>query len=128
MLVSFLAKRVAVLAAAVAAASLYLRGGQIDVGAGVLLGAFVSIYRVYFNRRSLLQAANGGGHGVKNVVVALLSQILVFALLLITALAGAYLFFGFTAGLLLVPLVICINAFSERLGITRNQWGEGGGQ
>ena len=128
MLVGFLAKRVAVLAVAVAAALLYLRSGQIDMGAGVLLGAFVSVYRVYFNHRALMQATTDNGHGAKKMVVALLSQILVFVLLFITALAGVYLFFGFTAGLLLVPLVICINAFSERLGITRNQWGEGSGQ
>lgn len=124
MLVKFLAKRVVVLAAMGAAAAFVLRGYRFDTSLGILLGAAVGLYRLRFNSRVLAQATTSKKPKTSSVLYQLLSQILVFGLLLATIIASIYLFIGFAAGLLSIPLVICVNAFSEKLGITRNGWGE----
>lgn len=125
MLWRFFAKRVAVLAAAVALCLFLLwpAAGPL-LPFGVLLGAFVAVYKIRLSSIFLLAAAASEGAGAKGTLVQLLSQMMAFALLLLAALLDTHLFFGVAAGLLLVPAVICINAVTEKLGLTHNRWGE----
>lgn len=120
MLVRFMAKRVAVLAALGTIVFLLLCGFTLWGPAGIWLGAFLGVYRMYASSR-MIAKTNGGAAGP---VVAQVGLLLVsLAALLVSALVDIRLFAGVAVGLLLAPLFICVNALTERIGLTHNAWG-----
>lgn len=125
MLVSFLAKRVAVMAMMAASAAFIIDGLRPFVPLGILLGAFLGVYRTRLAGRALENAVQGT-RPAKGALLQLLSQMMLFSVLVATALANWRLFAGVAGGLLLLPLFICANAATEWLGLTRNAWGEAG--
>ena len=94
------------------------------IPAGILIGSLLSVYKIRLNSRLLAGAVQSGSPTRKGLVVQFLSQFMVFGVLLATVLVNLRLFAGVAIGILLVPLYICINAITERLGITHNAWGE----
>lgn len=122
-MIGFLAKRVALLALPGAVLSVILTRDA-GFGAGLLLGAFLGVYKLRVSRQLLAASVAASSPRARTLVLQMLSQLLVFALLLLTILVDFALFGGFALGVLLLPLVICINAVSERLGLSKNQWGE----
>lgn len=120
MLVRFMAKRVAVLAVLATIIFLLLCGFTLPGIAGIWLGAFLGVYRMYVSSRVI--AKTGGG--AAGPVIAQVGLLLVsLAVLLVSALVDVLLFAGVAVGLLLAPLFICINALTERIGLTHNAWG-----
>ena len=125
MVVTFLTKRVAVMAIMAASAAFVVDGLRPFVPLGILLGAFLGVYRTRLSTRALENAVQGA-HPAKGVLLQLLSQLLLFSVLVVSAMANLRLFAGVAAGLVLLPLFICANAATEWLGLTRNAWGEVG--
>ena len=120
MLVKFMARRVAVLAAVLCAAAVLLGVFLPWAPVGVCLGAFLGVYRLRVSANALAQAASGAGTAVFAHVALMLASL---AALAVSALVDLRLFAGIAVGLLLVPLVICVNALTERAGLTHNAWG-----
>lgn len=124
LLLRFLAKRAAV-AAVVLSVVCFIPGG---LGAkafvGLLLGTFAALYKIRLFGVFLDGVWRSGRAGAKSAVFQAFSQLAVFGLLLASILLDIRFFAGVTAGLLTVPLVICINAFTEKTGVTRNRWGD----
>lgn len=123
MVVTFLAKRVAVMAIMASSAAFIIDGLRPFVPLGILLGAFLGVYRTRLSSRALENAAQGT-RPAKGALLPLLSQMLLFSVLVVSAVANLRLFAGVAGGLLLLPLFICANAATEWLGLTRNAWGE----
>lgn len=126
MLVRFLAKRMAVLAVAAATFGFIADGLSPVVPLGILLGGFLAVYKTRLNTAAIANAARGGG-AARGGAVQLLFQMLLLGVLAVTAFASLRLFAGVAAGLLLLPLFICVNAATEWLGLTHNAWGEAPG-
>lgn len=122
LLIRFLAKRLAVLGAAVMVFAWVLDGFAPALPLGIALGGFLSVYKSRLTGLALLEVANAGG--MKRAVLPGLMQLATCGLLVLCALFNLKLFAGFAAGLLLLPLFICVNAATEKLGLTHNQWGE----
>lgn len=122
MLLRFLAKRMVVLLAAAAAFAFVIDGFKPAVPLGILVGGFLALYKVRLNS-IVISATVTSGSTAKNSALQVLAQILVLGLLVVTIVLDMRLFIGLTAGLLLLPLFICVNAFTERLGLTHNTFG-----
>lgn len=124
MLLRFLVKRAAVAAAVLSAACFMYGVLSVKAFAGLLLGTFFALYKVRLFGIFLDGVWNSGKAGAKSAVFQAFSQVAVFGLLLASILLDIRFFAGVTAGLLTVPLVICVNGFTEKIGITHNRWGE----
>lgn len=123
MLVAFLAKRTAVLVGVAAAVSFFCVGIQPLLLVGLVLGALVAVHRVRMNTRMLAAASMENGSFAKRALP-VIGQFLSIGILVVSVLLDIWLFAGVTIGLLLVPLCICINAVTEKLGLTHNGWGQ----
>ncbi len=67
----------------------------------------------------------GGRLGQRTAtVIFLLNQIILLPLLFLAYYRGQWVFWGFVAGILTVPLLIMLNSITEAFGITRNHFGE----
>ena len=115
-----MARRVAVMAACATVAALLLGGLSLWTPVGIWLGAFLGVYRMRVSSHALAGQADGVGRAVF-VQVALL--VVSLSALALSALADIRLFAGVAVGLLLAPLFICVNALTERIGLTHNAWG-----
>lgn len=124
MLLGFLVKRAAVAAGALSILCFVFSGLGIKAFAGLLLGTFIALYKIRIFGIFLNGVWSSGRAGAKSAVFQAFSQIAVFGLLLASVLLDVSFFAGVTAGLLTIPLVICINAFTEKIGITHNRWGD----
>lgn len=126
LLLRFLAKR-SVVAVAILSVVCFMFGGLgVKAFAGLLLGTFIALYKIRLFGIFLNGVWNSGKAGAKSAVFQTFSQLSVFGLLLASVLLDISFFAGVTAGLLTVPLVICVNAFTEKVGITHNRWGDNG--
>lgn len=123
LLIRFLALRSVALGSLAAFAGFFISGYDVSVVFGVLLGAFISIYRTRLFGLFLKNAAEMSGIAAKSIIFQVCSQLLVFGLLIASIITGTTLFLGIAAGLLTVPTVIFINALTEGAGLTRNRWG-----
>ncbi len=93
--------------------------------AGLAIGGIFSIIRLgsLVNVLSgLLIRNNTNNVTMKSIASFLLTQILVAVLLFGSAMINIWLFIGVTAGILLVPTTIMINALTESFGITHNNF------
>jgi len=124
-MVDFLAKRVALLVAVLVTAVFIARGWDLFAVAGIVSGAAFAVYKVVLNKRNLVSMCALGRSSAPFFLIA--SQAAGFAFLLISILIDTRLFIGVTAGFLLMPAVICLNGITEKIGLTRNGWGEEGG-
>ena len=121
-MICFLAKRVTLLAVISVIAISVVRGPDFFIAAGIWSGAAFAIYKIILNNKSLLSmCALGRG---RTSLFLITSQISCFAFLLISILIDVRLFAGVTGGFLLMPAVICVNGVTEKIGLTRNGWGE----
>lgn len=124
MLIRFIAKRVAVLAAIFGVGCSFFVGIKPLLLAGLTLGALVGVYKIRFSALFFSQLEKMEASAAKSVFFSLFSQIASLLLLIVCALSDWWLFGGVVTGMLLPVGVICINAVTERLGITKNAWGE----
>ncbi len=124
MLIRFLAKRVAILAAACVVTSLFISKLGVMTAFGVLIGAFLALYKVKMFGSFLNGLVNSENIGKKPVFYQIFSQLFLFGVLTASIIANLTFFFGVVAGLLLVPFYICINAVTEKVKITHNNWGD----
>jgi hypothetical protein len=106
---AFMARRCLLLAAI----CLIAVGGNALFALGVIAGCAAAVGKVWLWAHS------------RNMLLGAATPLASFALLLMGALSDASLFAGCAAGLLLLPLAIIANIFTERAGLTRNGWGCG---
>jgi len=123
-MIGFLAKRISLLAIILAVVVFVVRGWDFLITAGIISGAVFAIYRIILNNKNLLSMCELGRRRTPLFFIA--SQLACFVLLLISILIDIRLFAGMTAGFLLMPAVICLNGITEKIGLTRNGWGEKG--
>jgi hypothetical protein len=73
-------------------------------------------------------AAVQDGHGKSGqrsaMVIFLINQIILLPLLFLAYYISLWVFWGFIAGVLAIPLLIMLNSITEAFGITRNHFGE----
>ncbi|MDR1193498.1 MAG: hypothetical protein LBK98_04920 [Peptococcaceae bacterium] len=96
---------------------------------GIFVGFFAALYKIRWF------AALLGGRGapakgqaaweerLASWAARLFAPLFSLAVLVVTVLTDIRLFAGAAMGMLLIPAVICVNALTERLGLTRNFWG-----
>ncbi|HEX2947515.1 MAG TPA: hypothetical protein VHT96_16380 [Clostridia bacterium] len=58
------------------------------------------------------------------VVIFLLNQLILLPLLFLAYNISQWVFWGFVAGILTIPMLIMLNSITEAFGITRNHFGE----
>ena len=121
-MIGFLAKRVALLAVILVAAVFAVRGPDFFIAAGIFFGVALGIYKIIQNKKNLLTMCALGKSRSSFFFIA--SQAAFFVLLLVSVLIDVRLFAGMTAGFLLMPAAICLNGITEKIGLTRNGWGE----
>ena len=121
-MIDFLAKRVTLLALISVMAIYIVRGWDFFIAAGIISGAAFTIYKIILNNKNLLSMCALGR--TRSPLFFIASQVMGFVLLLISILIDVRLFAGATAGLLLMPAVICLNGITEKTRLTRNGWGE----
>lgn len=124
LLLWFLAKRAAVAVVFLSVVCFLFGGLGVKAFAGLLLGTFIAIYKIRLFGVFLNGVWSSGRAGAKSAIFQTFSQLSVFGLLLVSVLLDISFFAGVTAGLLTVPLIICINAFTEKMGVTHNRWGD----
>ncbi|MCX8129562.1 MAG: hypothetical protein N3I35_05600 [Clostridia bacterium] len=92
---------------------------------GLILGSLFSVFKFSSTATMYMRFL---GHHDKNTVIMrsilkyILNQLATVALLVVSILFNFYLFIGTTAGILLVPSVLFINALTEGFGITHNNF------
>ena len=121
-MIDFLAKRVTLLAVISALIVFIVRGWDFFIAAGIIFGSSFTIFKITLNCKNLLSMCALGKR--RSPLFFIASQTACFAFLLISILIDIRLFAGMTAGLLLMPAVICLNGITEKTGLTRNGWGE----
>lgn len=99
--------------------------------AGLATGTVVSALKFCGNAKSLSGIFNNAAQGSRgrrgqhsSTVIFLLNQIILLPLLFLAYYMGQWVFWGFVAGILTVPLLIMLNSITEAFGITRNHFGE----
>lgn len=92
----------------------------LTVGMGIGLLKFKSTALVL---SKLISTDESKKHTKRNILLYVVSQLLVIIFLGLALLLSIWLFAGFTAGILLVPLAIIANSITEFLGITHNNFG-----
>jgi len=93
--------------------------------AGLSLGGIFSVIRfdsTVYTSRNLLSQNNLALTARLSVLKYILTQIATILLLVTSLLLDMWFFFGVTAGILAIPLVIMINGVTEALGITHNDF------
>jgi len=122
-LVKFLFVRVLALSVILAGISFFVFGFRPAVPAGALTGAFISVYklRIYHNFLNYF-TQNGKNTFIKSLLLNLFLQILTLGILVVALMLDVYFFFALAGGLLLPTAVICFNAFTEKIGLTHNEW------
>ncbi len=122
-LVRFLTKPVAIVAVVLAVfAGIYWCDVLLVLGIGV--GAFVGVYKIRLFSILFTVAVSGKRPSLLGLLAQMSVQTMAFLLLVVTALLDTSLFYGATIGILIIPLVICINGISEKCGLSHNRWGE----
>ena len=123
MLSRFLTKRVFVGAAIGAVLAFFVFGRTALAPLGVMTGCFTAVLKTRLQEILLRGVAAGEAMGGKLRVFALLSPLAAFAVLLIGMLVDIRLFAGLAIGFLSLPVFIMVNAFTEKIGLTKNRWG-----
>jgi hypothetical protein len=125
MLIRFLAKRATVLAVIVSMAVFIFFGFDPRIPIGILIGLCASLYKTKVFA-SFLSSLTATGQKGKRKIMLVQTFFLLFAFFLLVAavFVDMRLFAGITAGLLLIPGAIFLNALTEWLSLTRNAWGE----
>ena len=121
-MIVFLTKRVAFLAVISAMVVFIVRGWDSLIIAGIISGAAFAVYKITLNNKNL--RAMCALEKRCSPLFFITSQMVCFAFLLVSILIDIRLFAGVTAGFLLMPAVICLNGITEKIGFTRNAWGE----
>ncbi len=122
-LVRFLTKPVAIVAFMLAVfAGIYWQDVLLVLGIG--LGAFAGVYKIRLFSILFTIAVSGKRPSLLGVLAQMGVQTMAFLVLIVTALIDTSLFYGTTAGILIIPLVICINGISEKCGLSHNKWGQ----
>ncbi len=122
-IVRFLTKPVAIVAVVLAVfAGIYWRDALLSLGIGV--GAFVGVYKIRLFSILFTAAVAGKRPRLLGLLAQMGVQTMAFMLLIVTALLDTSLFYGTAVGVLIIPMVICINAVSEKCGLSNNKWGE----
>ncbi|GHU80149.1 hypothetical protein FACS1894191_4680 [Clostridia bacterium] len=124
MLVRFLSVRTVIPAVCLCVAAVLIGNGAALSVPGIILGDSLALYRIRRYGLYLGGLAAEGSSRAKPVLRQLFSQLLPFAALAAAMVTDVWLFAGVAAGILLVPLVICINAVTEKIGLTHNRWGD----
>jgi hypothetical protein len=99
----------------------------IGLAAGTAVSAvkFCSNAAVYASLFGVKTQGIRGGLAQRTArVIFLLNQIILLPLLLIAYYIGQWVFWGFVAGILTIPMLIMLNSITEAFGITRNHFGE----
>jgi hypothetical protein len=123
----FVYKKTFVYALIVAGAALAF-GRKEAAALGVILGAGPGIFRFRLYSKGFRKTFSGGlplkpaAASFRILAVYMLNQTALAAMLYIAFRLDAGLFFGFTAGILIVPLILLVNGITEAAGITHNNF------
>lgn len=116
-------KRIALLAIFISVIVFFVDGYNAFAPVAIVLGAGMSVYKLNLWSR-MFAFQKGGGGKKKFFAVFIFVLLLTFALMTVFAVINSRLLFGFAAGYLILPLIATINALTEGLNITKNNWGE----
>lgn len=121
----FLFIRVLCCVAVILLVSIFWRGPDLYFMAGVMAGSLLSVYKAaLYGIIPVLLAQNARGKQIRALLFGIFSQIITIVLLLAAVKINVRLFFGVSTGLIAMVIVVCVNAFTEKWGVTHNQWGE----
>lgn len=121
----FIAKRAAILAAAIAAADLVFGGGRKWVLLlGFLAGAVFNMFLFCGNGWILKKIAQPGStrNAIGGAALFSIFQLILFPAAVLAYCVSIWVLYGFAAGVLVIPLVIMINSMTEAFGITKNNF------
>lgn len=122
-MIKFFIRRIAVLAGVISVIVFFADGYNALAPAAIVLGAVMSVYKLTLWSRMFAFQTNGGGKK-RFFAVFIFVLLLTFALMTVFAVVNSRLLFGFAAGYLILPLTATVNALTEGLKITKNNWGE----
>ncbi len=98
---------------------------------GLVIGTALSAVRFCGNAAVLASLFNVEVQNTRNRLgqrsarlIFLLNQIILLPFLLLAYFISQWVFWGFVAGILTIPLLIMLNSITEVFGITRNHFGE----
>ena len=98
---------------------------------GLAAGTFVGAVKFLSNAKALagILGRQAKEDRVKPVrltatIIFLLNQIILLPFLFLAYFLGQWVFWGFFAGILIIPLLIMLNSITEAFGITMNHFGE----
>lgn len=123
-MIKFFVKRIAVLAGFISVIIFFVDGYNAFAPSAIVLGAVMSVYKLSLWSRMFASRTGSGGGEKKFFAVFIFVLLLTFALMTVFAIINSRLLFGFAAGYLILPLIATVNAFTEGLKITKNNWGE----
>lgn len=99
----------------------FMLGGLL-VGGALSVGKFGSYSWVFGKILAPGTTAGGKAAAGTSISVFFLNQLILLPLLYLAYILNQWVFIGFVAGILLVPLVIMINCITEAIGITKNSF------
>jgi len=121
----FIAKRAALFLIIMTAADIaFLGSNRWLVLAGLFIGVFVSIGRIFSNEWMLMKIfqLNKGKAVAGSIVVFTISQLVLIPVIVLTYFLSVWILYGLIAGILIIPIAIMINSITEALGITKNSF------
>lgn len=121
----FLLKRVLVLYVILLIIDLVFINKRWLVLVGLTVGAVIGLFKFKSTAlvlSKLISTDKRKNHAKRNILLYVVSQLLVIILLGLAMLVSIWLFAGFTAGILLVPLAIIYNSLTEFFGFTHNNF------
>lgn len=122
-MIRFLFKRVMVLAVIIAVTVFLFNGCNLKTPVGILIGAVLSLYKIRLTGIfTNILVRSGKRIVISSVLINIFSQVFIFLILTVAVLADVSLFFGIAAGFILLPVFICVNGTTEKIGISHNEW------
>lgn len=110
--------------AVLAAVSFLIMDGRPLLPIGIMTGGLLSVYKMRLYKTVLTALTMTGKPSyIKSFVLFIFLISLSFIVLLAAIKLDIWLFGGIAAGLVSVMVVICVNAFTEKVGLTHNNWG-----
>lgn len=124
-MVRFFFIRVMIFCVVMAAIAFVTMGGRPLLSIGIVTGGFLSVYKLRLYKNILTALTMSGKPSyVKSFIIFIFLISLSFIVLLAAIKFDIWLFGGIAAGLVSIMAVICVNAFTEKMGLTHNNWGE----
>lgn len=126
-IIKFFVRRVCILYVALIIVCLLSKDQRIPMIVALTLSVFFSILR-FALLESIIKFICASGNKnlaiIANLVIYLFSLVIIGVMVVLSMRVGVYTFIATLVGSLSIIIIIMINAITEALGITRNQYGQ----